>query len=117
MNTRTMFVAAAGLSGLLFAAPALANGSGYGGGNDQGGGGNGYMCGGKDGNGCSVSPVTYKSCSKDLKGDLKELKCDTFDLIREIFKGRDITDELNEVKGDINEIQFDLDVLKGLKKK
>ncbi len=111
MNTRTWFVAAAGISALLFAAPAFATGGG------GGRGGNGFMCGGKDGNGCSVSPVSQKSCSKDLKGDIKELKCDTFDLIREIFKGRDITDELNEIKGDLAEIQFDLDVLKGLKKK
>lgn len=108
MNTKAMFVAAIGVSGLLLASPALATGSK---------GGNGYFCGGKDGNGCSVSPVTYKSCSKDLKGDIRELKCDTFDLIREIFKGRDITDELNEVRGDLKEIQFDLDVLKGLKRK
>lgn len=110
MNANKLFVAAAGLSSLLLAVPAFANGGGsY--------GSNGFMCGGKDGNGCSVSPVTYKSCAKDLKGDIKELRCDTFDLIREIFKGRDITDELNEVKGDLAEIQFDLDVLKGLEKK
>jgi hypothetical protein len=119
MNTNRLFVAAAGLSGLLLAAPAFATGGGYGGGHHGGGhgGGKGFMCGGKDGNGCSVSPVTYKACAKDLKGDIRELKCDTFDLIREIFKGRDITDELNEIKGDLAEIQFDLDVLKGLKKK
>lgn len=113
MNTRTLFMAAIGVSGMLIASPAFA--TGYGGGGY--GGGNGYFCGGKDGNGCSVSPVTYKSCAKDLKGDIRDLKCDTFDLIREIFKGHDIGDEIKEIKGDIKEIQFDLDVLKGLKKK
>jgi hypothetical protein len=101
-----MLFVAASVSGLLLAAPAFATG-----------GGNGFMCGGKDGGGCSVSPVTYKSCVKDLKGDIKDLKCDTFDLIRDIFKGRDISDNLQEIKDDIGEIQFDLDVLKGLKKK
>ena len=105
MDANRLFVAAAGLSGLLLAAPAFATG------------GHGFMCGGKDGNGCSVSPVTYRACAKDLKNDVRELKCDTFDLIRQIFKGRDVTDQLNEVKGDLAEIQFDLDVLKGLKKK
>jgi len=104
MNKRGLFVAAATLSGVLVSAPVLAAG-------------NGFMCGGKDGNGCSVSPVSYKACARDLKGDIKELRCDTFDLIREIFKGRDVKDELAEIRADLAEIQFDLAVLKGLKRR
>jgi hypothetical protein len=36
--------------------------------------------------------------------------------MREIFKGRDTSDELAAVKDSIEEVQFDLGVLKGLKK-
>lgn len=79
----------------------------------------GYLCGGKDANGCSVSPVTKHSCTKDLLGDIKDLKCDLIDLISDILHGKKVastTYDVKEIESDLKEIKFDLSVLKGLKK-
>lgn len=105
------WAAAAGFAGLLMASPVMANG--------YGNSSYGFYCSGKDGNGCSVSPVTKTSCLKDLKGDTKELKCDLVDLIVDILRGKNpksIYYDVKEIQQDLKEIAFDLSVLKGLKK-
>lgn len=119
MAFKHTFLAVAALSGALLASPAFANG-GSGGKGGYGSSNGGFMCGGKDGNGCSVSPVTKSACLKDLRGDTKELKCDLVDLIVDILNGKNpksIYYDIKEIKQDLAEIAFDLDVLKGLKKK
>ena len=103
---RAMWMAAGAVTLTMMAAPAMATSGGF-------------YCGGKDANGCSVSPVTKNACVKDLKGDIRELKCDLVDLIVDILRGKSpksIYSDIKEIKGDLREISFDLSVLKGLKK-
>lgn len=103
-----MMLAGAGLFSLMLASPAQATN-----------GGSGGFCGGTDKNGCTVSPVTYKSCSKDLKGDIKDLKCDIIDLIRDVFHNGstgDLLQDIKDIQADLAEIKYDYAVLATLKK-
>ena len=96
-----MLFAGIGLAGLMLVTPAMA------------------WCGGTDKNGCSVSPVTYKSCSADLKSDLKDLRCDIIDVIRDIFhngNSGDILNDIKDIQADLKEIKFDYATLATLKK-
>lgn len=110
MMKRAMWVAAGAVAVTMMTAPAMATyGKSYG----------GFYCGGKDANGCSVSPVKKNACVKDLKGDIRELKCDLVELIVDILLGKNpksIYYDVKEIKADLKEISFDLSILKGLKK-
>ena len=95
----------AALFGMLAVSPALANG---------------FFCGGKDYNGCSVSPTTKRDCVKDLVHDIKDFKCDLLELLKDIafHKSRmEIRKDVKELISDQKEIEFDLAVLAALGKK
>ena len=99
---KTKMAATIGLLGFLVASPALANG---------------FYCGGKDYNGCAVSPTTKRDCAKDLVGDIKDFKCDILDLLKDIAFSRskyEIRKDIKELASDYQEIQFDLAVLGSL---
>ena len=102
--------------GMLAAVPASATGNN--------GGGRGLFCGKPDMNGCSVSPVSLKSCLKDLRGDIRELNCDIFELIHDVYvDGRthkfdvvDFVKDLGEIFEDLAEIGYDKAVIRSLLK-
>ncbi len=99
---KTKLAVSIGLLGFLVASPAFANG---------------FYCGGKDYNGCSVSPTTKRDCVKDLVGDIKDFKCDILDLVKDLAYSRnkyEIRKDVKELVSDYEEIQFDLAVLSSL---
>ena len=101
MSATKILLGSVGVAGLLFATPAMAT------------------CGGKDKNGCSVSKTTYKKCSADLAGDLKELQCDVKDLLHDIARGKSqktIARDLADIQADLKELKFDYKILASLQK-